>query len=49
MAKKKKKTISQMTRTRGIMPPPTVKDTVKKNKNDRQAVKRDLKNGNYDV
>lgn len=53
MAKKKKrkqpKTISQMTGTRGAMPPPTVVDVIKRKKNDRQKVKQKLKRGYYDV
>ena len=49
MAKKKKRTISKITNTRGAMPPPTVKDEVKKKKNDRKNVKQKLRNGNYDV
>ena len=49
MAKKKKRTISKITNTRGYMPPPTVKEEVKKKKNDRKNVKQKLRNGNYDV
>ena len=54
MAKKKSKkrnpkTISQMTGTRGMLPPPTVADVVKKKKNDRKDVKRKLRKGDYDV
>ena len=49
MAKKRNKnTISKMTQTRGAMPPPTVKDEIKKRKNDRKDTKRKLKQGNYD-
>ena len=49
MAKKKKRTISKITNTRGVMPHPTVADVVKKKKNDRKDVKQKLRNGNYDV
>lgn len=47
--KVKRKTISQMTGTRRMLPPPTVSDVVKKKKNDRKDVKRKLRNGDYDV
>lgn len=47
--KKKRKTIGVMSQTRGVMPPPTVADTVKKKKNDRKRVKEKLKGGDYDV
>lgn len=46
--KSKPKTISRMTGSRGAMPPPTVKDEIKKKKNDRHEVKRKLKRGDYD-
>ena len=53
MAKKKKKnkrnTIGVMTQSRGVMPPPTVADVVKKRKNDRKKVKDKLRKGDYDV
>lgn len=53
MAKKKSKkrnpkTISQMTGTRGVLPPPTSAVDVKKKKNDRNEVKRKLRKGDYD-
>lgn len=44
----KRKTIGVMTQDRGVMPPPTVKDVVKKKLNDRKVVKRKLKSGDYD-
>jgi len=46
---KKPKTISRMTNTRGVLPPPTVKDEDKRKKSDRHKVKRRLKSGDYDV
>ncbi len=52
MAKKKKrkiKTISDMTGSRGVLPPPTIADVVKKKKNDRKEVKRKLRKGDYDI
>lgn len=51
MAKKKNskpKTISRMCGSRGVLPPPTVKDEVRKKKNDRHKVKQKLKKGDYD-
>ncbi len=50
MAKKKskRKTIGKMSQTRGMMPPPTVKDVVKKKKSDRHEIKRKLKGGDYE-
>lgn len=47
--RRKKATIGVMTQTRGVIPPPTVKDVVRKKKNNRHEVKRKLKNGDYDV
>ena len=38
-----------MTRSRGVMPPPTVKDAVKKKKNDRKKVRDKIRKGDYDV
>lgn len=37
-----------MTQDRGSMPPPTVKDEVKKKKNDRKSVKQKIKQGIYE-
>lgn len=45
---KKRKTIGQMTQSRGVMPPPTVADVVKKGRNDRKDVKQKLRRGDYD-
>lgn len=47
--KTKKKRIGVMTQDRGIMPPPTVADVVKKKKNDRKKIKQKLKNGDYNI
>jgi hypothetical protein len=49
MSKKKRSTIGKMSQTRGVMPPPTVADSVKKKKNDRKKVKDKLRKGEYDV
>jgi hypothetical protein len=47
--KKKPTTISEMTGSRGYMPPPQRADVVKKGKNDRKSVRQKLKRGDYDV
>jgi hypothetical protein len=47
--KDKSKRIGVITQDRGAIIPPTVKDEVKKKKNDRKDVKRKLKSGDYDV
>lgn len=45
---RKSKTISEMTGSRGTMPPPQRADIVKKKINDRKKVKQKLRNGDFD-
>lgn len=46
---KQRKTIGVMTQSRGIMPPPTIVDVVKRKKNNRKEVRQNLRRGNYDA
>lgn len=46
---KKRQTIGKMTQSRGVMPPPTVADVVRKKKNNRKEVRQRLRKGDYDV